>query len=509
MDTKNRLTNYLLKVAKKHRILTYPVLALVALISVFSYFFNWSTGAGKRIVAIVMVMIMLVSQSYFLTSSATEVTDDSVITNEAGNTTSGSDLTEDSNVTPDDTGDDTDTVTDTVTDTDPLTDDTNNDDTGSNNDDESGIIAQGDDEMQLLGTQETVKVVLDSVDYNHSNAAVINSDNTVTSSDNGSTYDFSSVKTTLQSLVSSKDTADECFKYSTDLYLDVNCSIPLGDSVSSSYVQTTNGNKSIVVYCLRELDKYKVTIVPGGTGEAGDVVEYKVGSGTYNAEQTLFVDATDSAGGKTGTLTITDAKRYGYDAATPVVSGNGSGSVGADGTTITVGLVGQDTAERTVTLGWQGKEYTVLYSHEKNSGAAPAESDCTPQTLIYGGNYSFLSQGDAGAVDYPGYDFKQWNIGEGSVAASSSISMEQHKKLYKSDGSKQIIYPEYEDVSILIDRTEANFQYRVPSSDIVIKPYYDYKVGNKDKNGNFTYNFVSGKTELAGIGIEVTTDSKG
>ena len=55
MNTKNRLIEKLLKVAKKHKILTYPVLALVAVISVFSYFFNWSTGAGKRVVAIVMV----------------------------------------------------------------------------------------------------------------------------------------------------------------------------------------------------------------------------------------------------------------------------------------------------------------------------------------------------------------------------------------------------------------------------------------------------------------------
>lgn len=75
MNTKNRLIEQLLRVAKKHKILTYPVLALVALISIFSYFFNWSTGAGKRVVAIIMVMVMLVSQSYFLTSSATEVSD--------------------------------------------------------------------------------------------------------------------------------------------------------------------------------------------------------------------------------------------------------------------------------------------------------------------------------------------------------------------------------------------------------------------------------------------------
>ena len=76
MNTKNRLINRLLRIAKRHKVLTYPVLALVAIISAFSYFFNWTTGAGKRIVAVVMVMVMLVSQSYFLTSSATALVDD-------------------------------------------------------------------------------------------------------------------------------------------------------------------------------------------------------------------------------------------------------------------------------------------------------------------------------------------------------------------------------------------------------------------------------------------------
>ena len=39
MNVKNRLIEKLLEAAKKHKILTYPVLALVAVISVFSYFF--------------------------------------------------------------------------------------------------------------------------------------------------------------------------------------------------------------------------------------------------------------------------------------------------------------------------------------------------------------------------------------------------------------------------------------------------------------------------------------
>lgn len=77
MNTKNRLIKRLLEVAKKHKILTYPVLALVAIISVLGYFFDWSTGAGKRVIAIVMVMVMLVSQSYFLTSSANALVDSS------------------------------------------------------------------------------------------------------------------------------------------------------------------------------------------------------------------------------------------------------------------------------------------------------------------------------------------------------------------------------------------------------------------------------------------------
>ncbi|MCM1499416.1 MAG: fibronectin type III domain-containing protein [Clostridium sp.] len=86
MNAKNRLIEQLLRVAKRHKILTYPVLALVSVISILSYFFDWSTGAGKRVVAVFMVMVMLVSQSYFLTSSASEQYDTSLVTaeNEAG-----------------------------------------------------------------------------------------------------------------------------------------------------------------------------------------------------------------------------------------------------------------------------------------------------------------------------------------------------------------------------------------------------------------------------------------
>lgn len=550
MDTKNRITNNLLKAAKKHRILTYPVLALVALIGVISYFFDWSKGAGKRVVAIVMVLVMLVSQSYFLTSSATEVSDDvtqQTLANEASEseevvvddtidtTIDGNpvydetepaeytDVTEDSsdmNTSEDEVPGEEETGDDASTEEDSVEDGTIEDSTDLS--DQDGDVEEATTEVDFNdtpletgenpgsseGEQEKVSVVLDYVNYDHTGATVINSENEVTSSDGGNNYDFSSVMTNLTTAITNADEADECYKYSTTLYLDINCSEQLTNSVSSSYVQTIDGNKSIVVYCLRELENYKVTIVSGGTGQADDTVKYKVGD--KNEPSTVLVKADGLANNKTGTFTITEAQRFGYDATRPTVSGNGTGSVGEDGKTITVNLVGQDTCERTVTLGWQGKSYTVLYSQEKYSGGAAEVSKCTPQDLVYGGNYYFLTQEDARAVDYPGYDFKQWNIGEATVNASSPITMAYHKKLYNPNGTT-IIYPEYEDVSIKIDKESVEAQYLIPikNNDIVIKPYYDYKVGNKDTSGNFTYSFNSGKDTLEGIGINVTTDDKG
>ena len=75
MSAKDKLIEKLLRSAKKHKVLTYPVLALVAIISFFGNLFNWHNGAAKRIVAVIMVMVMFVSQSYFLTSSANSLVD--------------------------------------------------------------------------------------------------------------------------------------------------------------------------------------------------------------------------------------------------------------------------------------------------------------------------------------------------------------------------------------------------------------------------------------------------
>lgn len=70
MKLKDKLIRKLLEVGKKHRILVYPTLALVAVISAVSHAIYWGKGNGKKLVASAMVMVMLITQSLFLTSSA-------------------------------------------------------------------------------------------------------------------------------------------------------------------------------------------------------------------------------------------------------------------------------------------------------------------------------------------------------------------------------------------------------------------------------------------------------
>ncbi|MBQ8317285.1 MAG: hypothetical protein IJX85_03030 [Lachnospiraceae bacterium] len=76
MNLKDKLTKKLLETGKKHRLLVYPTLALVAVITAISHAVYWGRGNGKRFVASTMIMALLISQSLFLTSSADVVTEE-------------------------------------------------------------------------------------------------------------------------------------------------------------------------------------------------------------------------------------------------------------------------------------------------------------------------------------------------------------------------------------------------------------------------------------------------
>lgn len=540
MDTKNRITNNLLKAAKKHRILTYPVLALVALIGVISYFFDWSKGAGKRVVAIVMVLVMLVSQSYFLTSSATEVSDDvtqQTLANEASEseevvvddtidtTIDGNpvydetepaeytDVTEDSsdmNTSEDEVPGEEETGDDVSTEEDSAEDGTFEDSTDLS--DKDGDVEEATTEVlfddEPMESASEIKVNLDYVNYDHTGATFIKSF-TAPSADNGETYNFSTIMSGLGDAASTAPTEGGCYGYSQDFYLDVNCTKKLESpyTVPKSYIDSSGEEDVINVYCMRELKKYKVTIISGGSGTEGDSVTYKVGEENNPTE--VLIDATGALNDKKASFSITNLDRYGFTAATPTFKEAGSsGSINSDGTSVTVNLAGQDSASREVTLQWTGIEYTILYSPYKSGGSTPTEEECKSQKLTYGTETTFLSQADGGAKNYAGYDFKGWTLGSDVVTSSTTISLAYHKKLYSTSGNKIILYPSYEPVDIKIDKEEVNFQYLVPSSNQVVKPYFNYGTTNNEAS-DFTYQITSGESELNGIGITVSTDSDG
>ena len=76
MNLKDRIISKLVDVGRKHRILVYPTLALIAVVTAVSHAVCWGKGNGKRMVASIMVVALLFTQSLFLTSSADYTTGD-------------------------------------------------------------------------------------------------------------------------------------------------------------------------------------------------------------------------------------------------------------------------------------------------------------------------------------------------------------------------------------------------------------------------------------------------
>lgn len=94
MNLKDKLVSKLLEIGKKHRILVYPMLALVAVVTAISHAICWGRGNGKKMVASIMVVALLITQSLFLTSSAVNNGDDADAANVSTATDAVNDTTD-------------------------------------------------------------------------------------------------------------------------------------------------------------------------------------------------------------------------------------------------------------------------------------------------------------------------------------------------------------------------------------------------------------------------------
>lgn len=544
MNAKNRLIQKLLKVAKKHKILTYPVLALVALISIFSYFFDWSTGAGKRVVAVVMVMVMLVSQSYFLTSSATEV-EDTTETIEAQEA-----LQEKEKVTSEgkqsaDSGkeqDQTEVVSQEISATEEPAE-TNPDNMANMNEAEQNNITSNEADGNEPGTEEnagesSVKDELDTMSLDVSKADPAETVDVVfkipgeqtslasgqaEKNPDGNTYKLKDgLYAEAENALSSRNAADKDYYSYIGWYTDRNCTNKVDSDTGFQQLSLNEGN-AIVLYAKRTLLQYKVVIATdGGTIE-------NVEGGTPSAEGENSYDVKKSSDGNIN-LTVNVVKT-GYMVSADKSSVNGkSGCVELlskedDGTNkISIHIDGSsDVSLQKVNLSWEGEKYTITY-------AANEDGTETFTDTVQFGNQIYKWQSASAATPLTGYAVTKWVVKDESAEDSSKtavpgsfiyLNSDLEEYLFKNQKTA-VLVPHYEYREIEVDESQLKqeFSYHtLKKNETVITAHYKNPDGEGGNAGKFKYTITDSegisKKLPAGISIKdgnnitISTNDKG
>ncbi|MDE6434874.1 MAG: hypothetical protein K2L07_11685 [Lachnospiraceae bacterium] len=547
MNAKNRLIERLLQSAKKHKILTYPVLAVVAIISFFGNLFNWRNGAGKRVVAIIMVMVMFVSQSYFLTSSATALVDteeealiqkeiqDASVEKEDEITTEAP--KEEPEKTPKEESAETtqkpaETVAE-VPDQDSSEDVSAPDaDAVSTEDGEETTTEEKDAELDSKLDGET-KEIRFAFNYStkvgegqFSGSSLYVPDETISVPINATTADLSSILTNQAYLGAVEAVNDSDAQYSLDTsawYSDLR----LTHQVDIKNVPIAS-NGYAMVYCRRELVKYKVSIIHGKVAgqDATDWStdpEYTDGV-TPNASY-YIVDIEEGSNPKRATLNLSGIRREGYSLYNVEMTGSGrveaveKGEVGS----ATISLTG-DVGGQTVTLIWQPNEYYLDY-YDKDGKLITNAPNWNNWQVEFDDTTDRFWVGDAGTIGLvPGYFFAgKWKVGSVNstdiVTGGESVTFAPTdgtiaNPYYKGKGSHVSLYPVFEYAGICLNEsedttfTDVNMSYK---SDRSSDTYYaSYKKSNAG-NGDFKISVADddSRNNLTDYGLELVKVKNG
>lgn len=557
MNTKNRLISHLLRIAKKHKVLTYPVLALVAIISVFSYFFSWTTGAGKRIVAIIMVMVMLVSQSYFLTSSATALVDDeSAVSTQSElqkqnqelvvaeknqsteeksmrveNTTQKNDTSQEkvnNDITEATTAENTVENTTVADDANAATEatfvpneteTTGNENTVADTEKTKNTIKTQDDEsgsnnpVSTVEYNETQYIITFSYENQEGNRNLI-ADGKVQSNEvkndkwsaSQYTYDMSSIisanKAAWESKVSGDKnlTKDDCYEIK-GLYYDAACTRSVDDETNKSMKVASDG--VIRLYMKATLKRYLFTVY--SEVDDGETLSYN-----YNNEAQDAAHYVDVAEDGTATFTLADVTRTGYTIKGATVTGGGT-VVKEDGTNnLKVSFSTGNAEKRTINLEWTGNTYFIEFAKQQYGSGVVSEN--ASQEVVYGSEVNLMSVDSVGIAKRAGYEFDCWQIGENGTKIADKQPIKPIQTLLYSTGTESdphvILYPVYKYVGFeLVGGSSDNsvtFQYKTAADPVELRAQYKYDA-DRQQDGNFEYTIdASSLNALNALGVEVT-----
>lgn len=563
MNAKNRMIQKLLKIAKKHKVLTYPVLALVAVISVFSYFFSWTTGAGKRVVALVMVMVMLVSQSYFLTSSATELVDDAAAMNtqselqkqdeeqsaliekeetkgsqekttqadtgefnsddllqnqENGSTDLKEEVTTAEDVASQSSSETSESVTEEVGNT--VSDSSSQDMAGTTSEDvtDNRVKAVAGNSLQnvepntieLNSTQYVVACKIEGQSRQLIEQGDISS--VEEKNDNWSpdqyTYNMTSIVSSKKSTWISKANtdygSDGCYRFDGDLYADAACTQVISD-FSQMHVDTNDGNV-VRLYLKPQLKKYKLVIT-------SDVDEHETLNYNYNneaMEATHFIDVPETGN---PTFELTEVSRTGYKLTGASVSNGTASLLAGTDNGLQITLNPDANPVRTITLNWTGDNYAIKFAKQEYSDTGIPEC-VMKDDYTYGSlTDTLLTAEVVGVTQKPGYVFKCWQIGKDGqqIDAGATTKAYQHLLYTTAAQPKVTLYPVYEYVGFEItggaDDQSVEFQYKTSAESVQLKAKYNYDQ-DREQDGAFRYTLNQDSVNaLAAVGVNVASSN--
>lgn len=527
MNAKNRLIEKLLRVAKRHKILTYPVLALVALISIFSYFFNWSTGAGKRVVAIVMVMVMLVSQSYFLTSSANGDVDtpEDVTTQEELQKQD-----EESKKSLVDAGE----VETPVT---PVPEEKEESATGTGEED-SAETPEGNTDMpadaeELVDSENalyedqpsaTADEEFEIVRYSIQGDPIQHREGFVTKDAAGNYHLTEKTIKAMNDRLSELSTNYKDYYTYDGWYTSTNYELSSKINLTTStnlHINDPTGQKLIMLYAKRTLDNYKVKIIADRSGGDGTYASVEDARETGVSDEYIVPAVTGANGKKTGSFTITGIKKtgYGVSASQTTVTNNGSAKLVTgrpDGDALQISLSG-DEYNQEVVLEWDAKEYKITYALEDILGT----SNTTTDTVTYDDPNAKWKTGKDLGVKEPGGDrFDHWEVSAGEQTytiypndlSGGLISSNKDLQAYLfNNQDTAVLYPKYKYVGIVVDegdqvrRYEYDTEADVPET---IKGHYSDQA--PQSSDNFRYELIDEDSDAWGeYGLKVEAGTKG
>lgn len=480
MNAKSRLIEKLLRSAKKHKILTYPVLALVAIISFFGNLFNWRNGAGKRVVAIIMVMVMFVSQSYFLTSSATALVDteeealiqkelqEASVENEGNDEKPAEAPKEEPAEAPQEPAEAATETTEQGGSEDVSVSDTNDISTeeGEETTTEASDVTDAEDEDEELDIKldDQEKEIRFAFYYSTGASAsnlYVPTDKTIKVPKDATTADLSSILNTQDFLGSVDSINNSDTQYSLDTsswYKDLKLSSPA--DITKVPIAS---NGYAIVYCKRELVQYRVSITHGKV--SGQDASYFSTDASYtdgNTPNANFYEVRVDEGSdpKTATLQLTGISRDGYSLYNVVVDGDGSvTALDCTNGTATISLTGNTGGQR-VTLIWQPNEYYLDYYNNEgyiiknapNWSDWKAEFDDTSDKFWIG--YAETIGSDAGYV-FSG----KWKVGAADsqtiVNGGDPVTTQGNPNPYYTGKDCHVsLYPDFEYAGIWLNESE-------------------------------------------------------